>query len=390
LGAAGVKVGIDGRSLVGGGARGVAHYTGALLRELAVAFPEDEWRVLLPRGSAAEPLPPGLAAVRHPLPGRVLFGAAALTGRPRLDRLLGGDCDVVWAPAPAPLALGRHTPFVLTVHDRSWEQRPGDFTAYERAWHRLARPRRLAARARMVVCDAEAVRVDLIDAWGLAPAEVRTVRLAPAGEPTPSGPRGRELAGWAADSFADDEPEDRDLRPPAARSGTRPYFLFVGALEPRKAPDLLVEAFSRARRRGLDAELVLAGEGRLAPELAAPGVTVLGRVSAERLRELYVGAIALVLPSWLEGFGLTPVEALAHGTPAIVSDLPVLREVLGDDGALYVPPGDVERLARALLDLAGDDELRARLVTAGQAATAHLSWAETARRVRAILAEAAA
>jgi glycosyltransferase involved in cell wall biosynthesis len=379
-GAARVKVGVDGRSLVGGGARGVAHYTGALLRELAVAFPQDEWRVLLPRASATGPLPAGLTAVRHSLPGRVLFGAAALTGRPRLDRLLGGDCDVVWAPAPAPLALGRHTPFVLTVHDRSWEQRPGDFTAYQRAWHRLARPRRLAARARLVVCDADAVRVDLIDAWRLEPAKVRTVPLAPAGEPMPSGPEGRGLGRSAAG-----EPGGRG---PSVAS--RPYFLFVGALEPRKAPDLLVEAFSRARRRGLDAELVLAGEGRLAPGLAAPGVTVLGRVDSERLRELYTGAIGLVLPSWLEGFGLTPVEALAHGTPAVVSDLPVLREVLGDDGALYVQPGDAEALAGALLSLAGDDELRARLMTAGQAATAHLSWAETARHMRAILVEAAA
>jgi glycosyltransferase involved in cell wall biosynthesis len=394
-----VKVGIDGRSLVGGGARGVAHYTGALLRELAVAFPDDEWRVLLPRGSAVEPLPAGLTTVRHPLPGRVLFGAAALTGRPRLDQLLGGDCDVVWAPAPAPLALRRHTPFVLTVHDRSWEQRPADFTAYERAWHRLARPRRLAARARVVVCDAEAVRRDLIEAWRLEPAKVRAVPLAPADiepdsratdrtdsratakadSPTAAGADPRAAAG--ADSHA------------AARTGprptTQPYFLFVGALEPRKAPDLLVEAYTRARRRGLDAELVLAGEGRLAPRLAAPGVEVVGRVDGRRLRELYVGAIALVLPSWLEGFGLTPVEALAHGTPAIVSDLPVLREVL-EDGALYVPPGDVDALAGALLDLAGDGELRARFVIAGQAATAHLSWAETARRMRAILAEAAA
>ena len=158
-----MKVGVDGRHLVGGGARGVAHYTAALLEALAAAFPEDEYRVLLPRGDAT--VPAGTAPVRHALPARALFGAAGLAGRPRLDGLLGG-CDVVWSPAPAPLAVGA-TPFVLTVHDRSWEERPQDFTPYERLWHRAARPRRLARRAARVLCDTEVVRGELIREWGL-------------------------------------------------------------------------------------------------------------------------------------------------------------------------------------------------------------------------------
>src|SRR3954453_16299206 len=129
-----------------------------------------------PRGTRGSPFPPGRArvrgaagvrVVRHRLPGRALFGAAAVARRPRLDRLLGG-VDVVWAPAPAPLALSLGVPLVLTVHDRSFEGRPGDFTRYERLWHRLARPRALAARAAAVACDAEAGRADLARAWGVA------------------------------------------------------------------------------------------------------------------------------------------------------------------------------------------------------------------------------
>jgi glycosyltransferase involved in cell wall biosynthesis len=344
-----VRVGVDGRSLVGGGARGVAHYTAALLEALAAAHPEDEYRVLLPRGPAV--VPRGVVAVRHPLPGRLLF-AAAVTGRPRLDEL-AGPVDLVWAPAPAPLAAGR-APLVLTVHDRSWEERPQDFSRYERLWHAAARPRRLARDAARVLCDTEVVRGELIREWGLAPERVRTVPLAP---------------------------------PPLAPSAEEgdPYFLFVGALEPRKAPDLLVDAFLRARASGLEADLVIAGEGRLDPR--GPRVHRLGRV--EDLGALYAGALAVVLPSWLEGFGLTPVEGLAAGTPAIVSDLPVLREVLGD-GALYVAPGDAAGLAEALLRLAGDPALRARLGAAGREQIAALSWAETARRTREVLSEAAA
>jgi glycosyltransferase involved in cell wall biosynthesis len=345
-----VRVGVDGRSLVGGGARGVAHYTAALLEALASAYPGDEYRVLLPKGDAV--VPEGVHAVRHALPARVLFGAAAVAGRPRLDALLGG-CDVVWAPAPAPLAVGA-TPFVLTVHDRSWEIRPQDFTRYERLWHAAARPRRLARKAARVLCDTDAVRDELIREWGLEPDRVRTARLAP-----------RRLAS-------------------AAHPSGHPYFLSVGALEPRKAPDVLVAGFQLARERGLEAELIVAGDGRVNVE--APGVRRLGHV--EDLGSLYAGALAVVLPSWVEGFGLTPVEGIAAGVPAIVSDLPVLREVLGG-GALYVRPGDADGLAVALLRVAGDAALRERLLTAGRAAIAPLSWAETARRTRAVLAEAA-
>ena len=381
-----MRVAVDGRSLVGGGARGVAHYTAALLEALAAQYPEDEYRVLLPRGRAM--VPRGVVPVRHALPARLVFGAAAAVGRPRLDRL-AGPADVVFLPAPAPVAVGP-VPHVLTVHDRSWEVRPQDFTRYERLWHAAARPRRLARGAAAVVCDAEAVRAELLGEWGLPPERVHAIPLA-----------GRPLAG-ASDalsaasgpSAAPDGPSGAPDSPPAApdnpfaapdRPSAAPYFLFVGALEPRKAPDLLAAAFLRARERGLAADLVIAGEGRLDPR--GPGIRRLGRV--DDLGSLYAGALAVVLPSWLEGFGLPPVEGLGAGAPAVVSDLPVLREVLGG-GALFVPPGDVGALAGALLSIASDPDLRARLLEAGRAKIAPLSWAETARRTRAVLAEAAA
>ena len=135
---------------------------------------------------------------------------------------------------------------------------------------------------------------------------------------------------------------------------------------------------------------MVVGEGRMAGRLSGPGVRRLGRVDGARLAALYAGALAVVLPSWVEGFGLTPLEGLAHGAPAVVSDLPVLRERLGADGALYVPPGDAEALASALHAVATDAGLRARLLAAGRAATSELSWARTAQATQAVLAEAAA
>lgn len=360
-----MKVGVDGRSLrASAGRRGVARYLDSLLPSLASVAPGDRYAVLVP-GALGGTLGrlAGLESVAvHTtrVGSRPLFAAAALTGRPRVDRMVGG-CDVLWAPAVAPLAVSREVPLVVTVHDLSFEHRAADFSRYERAWHRLARPRRLARRADRVIAVSEAVRSGLISEWGVDPVKVVTV---------PSGP-GRD-------------PSVVDRKSSPLEPG---YVLAVGALEPRKRPDLLVEAHARARAAGLKAKLVFAGDGPLRERLTDSGATVLGYVPEEHLDALYRDALALTCVSREEGFAFTPLEALALGTPAVVSDLPVFAETLGA-GAMRVPPGDAEALADALLRLERDGDLRTQLVAAGREAAGRLSWSRAAARTRDVLAEA--
>ena len=332
-----MRVAVDGRHLAAG--RGVPRYTRSLLAALAERFPGDDLRIV--SGSRAR------------------FAAAALTGRPRLDRMAGG-ADVVWLPAPAPVAVARGVPLVLTVHDLSWEQRPGDFTAYELLWHRLARIPALARRADTIVTDTRVTADAVTDRWGVDPARVSVIRPGPG----LGAPAGAAVPGPA---------------PPS-------HLLAVGALEPRKAPELLARAHARARAAGLRAELVYVGAGRI--DVAGDGVRVVAAATDEELRRLYAGALAVVHPALLEGFGFPPVEALAHGVPAIVADLPVYAETVGA-GALRVPPGDEEALAAALLRIEREPALRAELVTAGRAAIAGLSWERAAGELHAVLAEAA-
>jgi glycosyltransferase involved in cell wall biosynthesis len=320
----------------------VASYLQSLLAELRRSFAGDDYEVIQ-RGSLA-------------------YAAGAVSGRPRLDRMAGG-CDVLWAPAPAPLAASREVPLVLTVHDLSFEHHPGDDTPYERLYHRMARPRALARRAARVIAVSEHVRGQLIEEWGLPPARVVTVR---------SGP-GRPPAGRPAPT------------PPGLPSS---YLLAVGALEPRKRVDLLLEAHAEARRQGLEAELVLAGEGPLETRARAAGATALGFVPDEQLDALYAGALCVVCASREEGFGFTPLEGLARGAPPIVADLPPFRETLGD-AAIRFPPGDAGALADAMLRVERDQELRGRLAAAAAGALANLSWERAAAETRAVLAEAA-
>jgi hypothetical protein len=179
-----MKVAVDARALLAG--RGVARFTRELLAALAERPGGDEWLAFVPGPAPVAPVHPRVALVRHRLPGRGLFAAAALAGRPTLARLAGG-ADVVWLPAPAPVAPG--APYVLSVHDRSWERRPRDFSRYERVWHRAARPRALARGAAAVTAVSHAVAAELEAAWG-----VRAAIVSPGVRALPAAPRpGRYL-----------------------------------------------------------------------------------------------------------------------------------------------------------------------------------------------------
>ncbi len=350
-----MKVGVDARAL--SGPRGIGRYARGLLAALTERFPADEFHVVRHPGDTLPDLP-GLVAHPDRRPRRAVFTAAALTGRPRLDHLLGGDLDVLWLPAPAPVAVSRSVPVLLTVHDLSFEQRPGDFTPYERLWHRLARPGRLLHRADRIVADSAATQAVLLARHRLA---VDRVEVVHPGLRAPSAPAPQQGDG-------------------------PPYLLWVGALEPRKAPEVLARAFAAARADGLQAELRVVGDGR--SPLQGAGIRRLGRVDDDELDALYRDALAVVTPSRDEGFGFPPLEAALHGTPAVVSDLPVFRETLGD-AALRVPAGDTVALGAALLRIERDAALREDLGTRARAAAARFTWAAAADATHAALVRTA-
>ena len=186
----------------------------------------------------------------------------------------------------------------------------------------------------------------------------------------------------------------------ASVSGTAdPYLLYVGSLDARKNVDTLVDAFAAADPP-LPARLLIVGptdprgaealRGRLARDGLNERVRHLGFVSAEQLAGLYRDAVALVLPSLYEGFGLPVLEAMKLGTPVVASDISPLREV-AQDAALYVSaPLEAEAWRSALARILSDDGLRAELSRAGAAAASRYSWAEVAERFSELLHRVAA
>jgi glycosyltransferase involved in cell wall biosynthesis len=154
------------------------------------------------------------------------------------------------------------------------------------------------------------------------------------------------------------------------------YFLYVGNDKPHKNVPRLIEAVSQLR----NVKLMMVG-APFAQYRDVPNVHALGFVTNEKLTALYRGAIALVMPSLEEGFGLPVAEAMACGTPVIASDIASLVEVTGG-AALLVDPHSSQSIAAAMQRLLDDERMREELSNRGRAQAAQFTWRRCAERTR--------
>ncbi len=197
------------------------------------------------------------------------------------------------------------------------------------------------------------------------------------------------LLGVDAESFAHREPEDSSLL--RKMKLPRRYFFSVATDFPHKNLANLVDAYKLFRDRWQDGNppaLVLAGNAssaragyyrQLTSQPLPDGVYYLGPISSEKLRVLYQHAEAMVFPTLYEGFGLTPLEAMASGTPVIAMPVSSVPEVCGDC-ALYPDGHSPRALARAMEQMASDEELRGDLQDRGRTRVELFRWERTARQ----------
>lgn len=323
-------------------------------RESLVLF-SASWKDRL----AADVIPP-LRVVDRRIPVRALNLAWHRGGFPPVEWIAGGGYDVVQAAHPL-LIPSKRAARVVAIYDLDFLDHP----ERTRAEIRRDYPALAGAHARM------ADQVIVISQDTAHAVETRLgvpasrITICPPGAPD-----------WPARSG-----------PPAVN----PCVLFLGTLEPRKNLDVLLDAYSRmVAADPAVPRLVLAGRvtdaaGALVARTRTPPlagrVDLPGYVTDDEKRALFDRAIAYVLPSHTEGFGMTVVEAMKAGVPVVAAKRGALPDTVGTAGSL-VDPDDAADLARALTEIVSSPERQIRMAAAGRAQAARFTWTETATRMR--------
>jgi glycosyltransferase involved in cell wall biosynthesis len=345
---------------------GVSQYILALLRSLPAACPDFTLTAFV--GAGVSDSFAGWRVRRSALPGdspplRILWEQGLQPGA-----LLSQRVDLVHAPVNVGPLL-RPCRMVTTVHDLAFLRYPETFRPLHRLYQRTM-ARWTARHADAVIAVSESTRADCIRFFGVPPAKVVTV---------PNG------------VLADFRPLPREQVEAFRRARGLPerFLLSVATMEPRKNLPRLLEALARVPAapplylvggRGWYHDSVDQAIARLGLE---GRVHLAGYVPHAELPLWYNAASWLVYPSLYEGFGLPALEALACGTPCIVSAASSLPEVVGD-AALLVDPLDVQALAEALRHTLGEPDLEASLRAAGPRRAALFSWSRTATETAAV------
>lgn len=377
-----MKVGIDIRSLAAGKHTGVEEYVRGLLAELFRRCPEHQFVLFFNAWGGRDPdltFAEGFPHVeirRFRIPNKLLNFALWYLRVPKLDRLIGG-ADIFWMPNMNFGAVSRSCRLVVTAHDLSFEWFPETFSWRQRLWHSLVNLRGLIRRADRAIAISHSTADDLRSRYQMTEEKVSVI---------PSGV-GSEFKPLDRNSLSLIEVQKRYRLPYR-------FILSLGTLEPRKNLISLLRAFEAFHLAAVGElakyELVIAGapgwkcEEFLSTLRRSPvrhHVHLLGFVEPADKPALYNLASVFVYPSFYEGFGFPPLEALASGTPVIASHSASLPEVVGEAGILVDPyrPDEIrEAFIQLLSDKAFADRLRERaLIQAGR-----FSWGLSAQAVK--------
>lgn len=386
-----MKICIDVRCLIQGRRTGVEEYTLNLLFNLFEIDHENEYVLFF--SSWKKPKFDFLVFEKYPnvkikklkIPNKLLNFLFWYFSWPKIDRLVGG-ADLIFMPNIIFGAVSSWTKLVLTVHDLSFERYPEFFSSKRRWWHIFINPKKICQRADKIIAVSNSTKNDLISLYKVKPKNIQTIYSAVADKFKPINRNSEKLI----------KTKEKYHLP-------YKFILYLGTIEPRKNIISLVRAYNQWREFALNEKrqdlgkfkLVIAGEkGWLAEPIFREiensrfreSIQIINFVSDEDKEYVYNLASLFVYPSFFEGFGFPPLEAMRCGVPVIVSNNSSFPEVVGQ-AAIMVDPNRSGEICQAMKEILLNKEFREKIILKGVQKAREFNWQETAREVLKIISE---
>lgn len=382
-----MRIGIDIRCLVEGRRTGVEEYTINLLTHLFAVDKKNDY-VLFLNSFSRPAFDPGLfkeyknvSVKTFRFPNKLLNFCLWYFRWPKIDILLGG-ADILFFPNIIFAAASSGTRIIQTFHDLSFEICPETFSFKRRLWHSFVNPGGLARRADRIIAVSESTADDLVDIYKIDRNKIKIIYSA------------------APPGFSKIDRNDPKMVALRKKYGL-PYkfILFLGTVEPRKNIGSLVRAFNEIKKyvhpEIEKVRLVIAGsrgwkQSQIQDEIEKSpfrqDIILPGFIAEEDKPYVYNLATVFVYPSFYEGFGFPPLEAMSCGVPVVASNNSSLPEIVGDAGIL-VDPDRPDELARAIKELLVNKELADLMREKGLFRAKDFQWQKAAEKFLEIINE---
>ena len=362
-----MKIAVNTRLLLPDRLEGIGWVAYETLKRITMAHPEHEFFFIFDRKwderfIFSDNITPIVAKpqARHPFLYYLWFEWSI----PRVLKKINAD---LFLSPDAYLSLKTKVESIPIFHDLNFEQYPKDLPFLERKYYRYFFPR-YARKARQIVTVSNFSKKDIMNRYDIPEEKINVVYNGANEKFCPIGDAAKE--------------ETRN-----ALSDGCPYFIFVGALHPRKNLARLFKAFDYFKEQHRsDIKLLVVGNKKywtkdiqLAYEgmRHSDGVIFSGRMSSENLHKAVASALAMTYVSYFEGFGIPIIESYYCDIPVITSNITAMPEVAGD-AAILVDPFSVKSIARGLEQAAFDMELRTRMIEKGRERRKLFTWQNSA------------
>ncbi|MFH1509019.1 MAG: glycosyltransferase family 1 protein [bacterium] len=358
-----MKIGIDIRPLQEENISGVGEYLFYLLKYLAKNETKNKYVLLA--NSFHEPKIPKFIEnsnkfelKKYRIPNKIFNLCQVIFKYPKLDKLLGG-VDILFLPNITFTSVSSNCKLILTVHDLSYLQYKEYLSWKRKIWHKIVNPKSLIKRADKIIAVSESTKRELEDLLNVSQDKIDVI--------------------YSGISYKDNK---KEINTKSKYSTGNKYILALGVLEPRKNIYGLIKAFSELNEKYSNYKLVIVGKmgwkNKMLSTLNNKNIIYTGYVTEAEKNDLFSKAEVFIYPSFYEGFGFPPIEALLHNKKVITSNTTSFPEIVGQFVTM-VDPNNKNDIKQALeININKNQEIKPEIIVDLKE---KLDWQKTAQKV---------